>query len=342
MRGFRYTVLGFVLFTLTVAFNVTLGILVYSIVKEKNNTLVSIIIFGVIFFSSLLCTIIDHYRRKIMIDKPIKEILMATDKMTKGDFNIILNPKHIYKYYDEFDYLKENINNMANELSKSEVLKNDFIANVSHEIKTPLSVIQSYANALKDESLSKDMKNKYLDNLQNSCKKLNDLVSNILRLNKLENQRLMPELTQFNLSDVLSNQILQFEDLIEKKEINLACNIEENLFINSEQSYLELVFNNLISNAIKFTNYKGEIDISLKKIDCEFIIKFKDNGCGMDEETGLHVFDKFYQGDTSHSKEGNGLGLALVKKAIDIIGGHISIESEINIGTTITIAIKGE
>ena len=122
----------------------------------------------------------------------------------------------------------------------------------------------------------------------------------------------------------------------------LECDIEEDLFINSEQSYLELVFNNLISNAIKFTDNKGIIGISLKKINDEYIIKIKDNGCGMDSETGAHIFDKFYQGDTSHSKEGNGLGLALVKKVIDILGGSIDVESEANVGTTFTISIKGE
>ena len=100
------------------------------------------------------------------------------------------------------------------------------------------------------------------------------------------------------------------------------------------------MFNNLISNAIKFTDNSGKIGISLKKINNNYIIKFKDNGCGMDEETGTHIFDKFYQGDTSHSKEGNGLGLALVKKVIDILGGSINVESEVGVGTTFTVTIK--
>ena len=110
--------------------------------------------------------------------------------------------------------------------------------------------------------------------------------------------------------------------------------------INSEKNYLEIVFNNLMSNAIKFSHNSGIINISLKKQDDKYTIIFKDNGCGMDSETGKHIFDKFYQADTSHSKEGNGLGLALVKKVIDIIGGKISVESEIGVGTTFTIVIK--
>lgn len=342
MRGFKYTIIGFLLFSLTVGFNVSIGIIVYTQIEEKSKLAIALIILLVILLSAGVCTIIDIYRRKIMIDKPLKDILSATEKMAKGNFSINLAPSHSYSYYDEFDYLKENLNKMASELSKSEVLKNDFIANVSHEIKTPLSVIQSYANALKNETLPKDMRIKYLNNLQDSCKKLNILISNILKLNKLENQRLLPELTEFNLSELLVNQIVQFEELIEKKEIDLECDIEEDLHIKSEESYLELVFNNLISNAIKFTDNKGKIEISLKNIGDKYAIVFKDNGCGMDSDTGSHIFDKFYQGDTSHSKEGNGLGLALVKKVIDIIGGSINVESEIGVGSTFTITIKGE
>ena len=342
MRGFKYTIIGFLLFSLTVGFNVSIGIIVYTQIEEKSKLAIALIILLVILLSAGVCTILDVYRRKLMIDKPLKEILNATEKMAKGNFSINLAPSHSYSYYDEFDYLKENLNKMASELSKSEVLKNDFIANVSHELKTPLCVIQSYANALKNETLPKDMRIKYLNNLQDSCKKLNSLISNILKLNKLENQRLLPELTEFNLSELLVNQIVQFEELIEKKEIDLECDIEEDLHIKSEESYLELVFNNLISNAIKFTDNKGKIEISLKNIGDKYVIVFKDNGCGMDSDTGSHIFDKFYQGDTSHSKEGNGLGLALVKKVIDIIGGSINVESEIGVGSTFTITIKGE
>ena len=229
---------------------------------------------------------------------------------------------------------------MANELSKSEVLKNDFIANVSHEIKTPLAVIQNYAKALKNPSLDNEVKNKYLDNLTEACQKLNGLITNILKLNKLENQKLIPEIKEYNLSNLLAIQVLQFESLIEKKEIDLVCEIEEDLFIKNEESYLEIIFNNLMSNAIKFSNPKGIIYVGLKKEKQNYHITFKDTGCGIDKETGKHIFDKFYQGDTSRSKEGNGLGLALVKRVIDIIGGSISVESEIGVGTKFTIMIK--
>lgn len=340
MRNFKYTLLGFLFFLLSVGLIVSIGVVCYSYIIDKSNTYVAFIILVVIVLAALVCTIIDYVRRKIMIEKPLQEILFATKQMARGNFNVSLTPSHSYKNYDEFDMIKEDLNTMANELSKSEILKNDFIANVSHEIKTPLAVILNYSKALENENLSKDEKKKYLFNLQKACNNLNTLVTNILKLNKLENQKLLPEITRFNLSELLANQIIVFEELIERKNLFLNCDIQEDLYISSEASYLEIIFNNLMSNAIKFSDENKEIIVSLKKINNNYIIKFKDYGCGMDAETGKHIFDKFYQGDTSHHKEGNGLGLALVKKVIDIIGGTINVESELGVGTTFTITIK--
>ena len=327
---------------MTVAFNTTIGILVYTHVKDRKIIVIAAIMFVVIVASSLLFTGIDYIRRKIMIDRPLKEILKATKSMSKGNFSINLFPYHNLNRYDEFDYIIENLNIMAKELSKNEIFKNDFIANVSHEIKTPLSVIQNYATLLKDENLTNEEREKYIKQLNNACKRLTNLVTNILKLNKLENQKLNLSFKKFNLSELLANQIIQFEELIETKNIELSLDIQEDLYIVSEESYLELIFNNLISNAIKFVNQDGKIHISLNKEEEKYIIEFSDNGCGMNKETGQHIFDKFYQGDTSRSKEGNGLGLAIVKKVIDILGGNIKVKSEVNVGTTFIIEIKGE
>ena len=299
---------------------------------------IAMVVLNIYLYNYLLSKNKRKYAEQIT--KLSNEILEVTKLMTRGNFKVSLKTKHTYNDYDAYDMIKEDLNKMAKELSKSEMLKNDFIANVSHEIKTPLAVINSYAKVLSDSSISEDERKKYLHNLQLSCNKLNTLVTNILKLNKLENQKLLPEFTSFNLSELLSDQILQFEELLEKKNIELVCDIEDDLVINSEKNYLEIVFNNLMSNAIKFSHNSGIINISLKKQDDKYTIIFKDNGCGMDSETGKHIFDKFYQADTSHSKEGNGLGLALVKKVIDIIGGKISVESEIGVGTTFTIVIK--
>ncbi len=340
MKTIKSEIAGFILFLLTVGFNVSIGIVIYSLIEEKSELLISLIILGVILLSATLCTIIDHYRRKIMIYEPLNEILAATKQITRGNFNIKLITNHKIKDYDEFDYIKADLNKMASELSKSEILKTDFISNVSHEIKTPLSVILNYASALKNPNLSIEDRQKYLDNMVKSCQKLNNLVTNILKLNKLENQKLIPEFSRFNISDLLINQIMVFESLIERKNITLECDIQEDLFINSEKSYLEIVFSNLLSNAIKFSKQNGKIIINLKKINDGYLVQFIDNGCGMDKATGEHIFEKFYQGDTSHSSEGNGLGLALVKKVITVLGGSINVESELNVGTKFSVVIK--
>lgn len=340
MSKFKQSLYGFIIFFFTVGFNFTVAIIVYDQIKDKDLFIIAFVLLSMVIMSALLFTLIDYLRRKNIIDHSLKEILEATEKMSNGDFNIKLVHKNKYKYYDEFDYIKEHLNKLASELSKSEVLKNDFVSNVSHEIKTPLSIIQNYAKALENNDLNDEQRKKYLNVLQSTCKKLSDLVSNILKLNKLENQKLNPIYSNVNISELLINQILQFESLIDNKIINLECDIEENINLNCVESYMEIVFNNLISNAIKFTNNDGNIKIKLKKFNKEYIISFEDDGCGMDKETGMHIFDKFYQGDTSHSSEGNGLGLALVKKVIDILGGTITVESEIGKGTKFTIIMK--
>lgn len=340
MRGFKYSIIGFFGFLIVTTFNVSVAVLFYSKIEYRNEAYIAWMLIIVIIFNALWCSILDYFRRKIMIEKPLKEILSATKLMSRGNFNIILKPNHTYKAYDEFDKIKIDLNRMASELSKSEILKNDFIANVSHEIKTPLAIIQNYAKALDNKNLSDEEKSKYINSLQDACSRLTNLVTNILKLNKLENQKLLPELTKINISEHLANQILLFENLIDNKNIELDCNIEEDLFIISEPSYLEIIFNNLINNAIKFTSDNGKITISLSKNNDEYTLKISDTGCGMDSETGKHIFDKFYQGDTSHSKNGNGLGLALVKRVIDILGGKIIVSSELNVGTTFEVIIK--
>lgn len=340
MKQLRYFITGFLGFLLVTGFNVSIAVVFYNRISYKENYQIALLLIVVIVVNALFCSLLDLLRRKTMVSKPLEEILYATRQITKGNFNINLLPNHSYIDYDEFDLIKEDLNKMAKELSKSEILKNDFISNVSHEIKTPLTVIQNYAKCLNDKNLSEEERDKYINNLQITCKKLNNLVMNILKLNKLDNQTLTKEITKFNLSELLIEQILQFENLLEEKQIELECDIEENIYINSEKNYLEIIFNNIISNAVKFTNIEGKIFISLKKINNDYQIIFSDNGCGMDSETGKHIFDKFYQGDTSHSKEGNGLGLALVKKVIDVLGGTIKVESELNKGTTFELILK--
>jgi len=338
------TLSGYIIFFFTIALVVTLALAIFVAINRHsggNTTLIAITMLCAIVFLSTVCTFIDVIRRKIMIDKPVRKILEGTERIAAGDFSVRLSPEHSYEKYDDYDLIMENLNAMAGELEKSEILKTDFISNVSHEIKTPLAIIQNYASLLERADLDEPARKKYAASIAQATKRLADLVANILKLNKLENQRLSLEFERVRLDEMLAQAVLTFEDLIESKNLNLQCDLKETT-IFSVPNYLEIVWNNLLSNAIKFTEPNGTISVRLKEEKGKAVVSVSDTGCGIPPEIGKRIFDKFYQGDTSHSSEGNGLGLALVKKVIDVLGGEISVSSEQGKGSTFTIVLKGE
>lgn len=330
---------GAILFA-TVSVVVTVAVSLHeNLVKHiENQAVITLIMLAAILLLAGICTVIDYFRRKIMVETPTKRILDATDRIASGDFSVRLEITHAYHHYDEYDYIMENLNRMAAELSHTEMLHTDFISNVSHELKTPLAIIQNYATLMQDERLSPDLRRQYAETLVATSRRLTALVSNILKLNKLENQEIKPDRERIRLDDMLANTVLQYEELIDRKGLDLICNLDE-VEIVSSPDYLEIVWNNLISNAIKFTDNGGRIGVSLKAEDGRAVVRVWDTGCGISREIGQRIFEKFYQGDTSHAGEGNGLGLALVRKVIDTIGGEISVESELGKGSTFTVIL---
>ncbi len=337
--GFTWT--GAISFFVLIAVVMQMAILVYDYIRERtdNLTLIAILILLEIIILATFCTLFDWVRRKLTVERPTKKILEATEKIADGDFSTRLPITHEYGKYNQYDLIMENLNKMAVELEKNEVLKTDFISNVSHEIKTPLAVIQNYASLLQDPSLDEETRKSHAKTLISASKRITDLITNILKLNKLENQEIQEKPEVFSLTDALSESVVDFETLIESKHLELNCDFDD-VTVFSSKSLLEIVWNNLISNAIKFTPEGGKIDIFLKRIDKNAEITVADTGCGMNSETGARIFEKFYQGDTSHSGAGNGLGLALVKRVIDILGGEISVQSELHKGSTFTILLK--
>lgn len=340
----RASVVGGIIFFITVTVVVTIAVVTYAFVAERsdNKGVIALVMFFVILFLALLCTIIDFIRRKRTVNRPVNKILSATDKIASGDFSVRMEIVHSYKKYDEYDYIMENLNKMAAALAKTEVLHNDFISNVSHEMKTPLAIIRNYATALRESDLDGQTRKKYAQTLIDASERLTALVTNILKLNKLENQELPPEYEEIDLAASLAETVVGFEESIESKNLQLDCDLEEGVTVFSARGYLEIVWNNLLSNAIKFTEKGGEIGVSLRKENKKAVVRVFDTGCGISSEAGKHIFEKFYQGDTSHAQEGNGLGLALVKKVIDIVGGEIFVESELNKGTVFTITLNAE
>ncbi|MDR3012048.1 MAG: HAMP domain-containing histidine kinase, partial [Chitinispirillales bacterium] len=286
---------------------------------------IKVTLFNVLFFSSI-STVIDAIRRKYRVERPVKQILSATRQITQGDFSVRIKPFRSTKRKNEFDIIIENFNKMAEELSGIETLRTDFIANISHELKTPLSIIQNYSTILQNPELPEEKRVETAKAKSNASRRLSELIANILKLNKLENQQIFPETTEYNVGEQLRECLLGFEDLWEEKGLDLEIDIDD-VTIRADSELLALIWNNLFSNAIKFSNSGGKITVSLKDEQNYATATITDSGCGMAPEVKSRIFEKFYQGDTSRSTHGNGLGLALVKRVIDIAGGEISVKS---------------
>lgn len=289
---------------------------------------------------TLLLTVMDMVRRKLTVERSVNRILFATQKISEGDFSVRIRTHRHEKPRDEFDIISRNINIMAQELSGTETLKTNFIADVSHELKTPLAVIGNYAELIKNPCISEKEREEYSQVLIEASRELSELITNILKLNKLENQQIILDKKRFNLSEQLCEGLFMFENAIEEKKLQVEADIEENVYIESDPDMLSLVWNNLLSNAIKFNRHEGSLFLQLKEEAGFVLIRVADTGCGFDSETKKHIFDKFYQGDKSHSSQGNGLGLALVKRIGDILGYEILVESEAGVGSAFTIKMR--
>lgn len=291
---------------------------------------------------SLLCTVIDGIRRKFMIDRPVKKIVNAAEQLMKGDFSIRIPPFHGVYSMSGFDVIADYFNQMAKELSGTETFRTDFIANVSHELKTPLAVMQNYGTMLQQPDLSEEKRMVYAKAVTDASRRLASLITNILKLNQLENQQIYPKAETYDLGEQLCECLLAFESAWEEKELEIETDVEEDVLVNTDAQLLSLVWNNLFSNAVKFTEPHGRVSLSLKTEGDFAVVQVSDTGCGIPPEVGRHIFEKFYQGDTSHATQGNGLGLALVKRVIDIVGGDISVNSQVGKGSTFTVKFRRE
>ncbi len=307
---------------------------------EENINVAATLTFWNVAFLSLICTVVDGVRRRLTVDRHVKKIVAAAEQIAKGNYSVRIEPLNGLNRTDGLERIVDCYNTMAEELSSVETLQTDFIANVSHELKTPLAVIQNYGTLLQSPDISEEDRIKYAKSVTDAGKRLADLVTNILKLNKLENQQIYPSVTKYELGEQLCLCILNFEALWEDKGIELDTSIEDGIFIEADPELLTLVWNNLLSNAFKFTDRGGRVEVSLFSEDNCAVVRVSDTGCGITPEVGKHIFDKFYQGDTSHATQGNGLGLALVKRVIDIMQGEISVESVPDRGTSFTVRLR--
>ena len=340
---------NYVVFFLVVAFAVTCCMLLFVntlansmglVFTSENIAGAAKLTFGNVVLITVLFGTIDYLRRRAMVERPVKRITEAAEKIMQGDFSVRIQPVKGIPDETGFNRIIECLNKMAEELSGTETLRTDFIANVSHELKTPLAVMGNYATMLQRPGITEEEKNEYAKAISEASRRLAQLITNILKLNKLENQQIFPKHTEFDLGEQLCLCLLQFEDAWERKDLQIETDIQEDVAIRSDEELLSLVWNNLFSNAVKFTPEGGTISLGLREEGAWVVVTVSDTGCGMKPETGKHIFEKFYQGDTSHATQGNGLGLALVKRVVDILGGEIGVRSVYGQGSTFTVKIR--
>ncbi len=310
-----------------------------SISEMSSKQLFHILQEGIIIIIAntvIISTIIIRISNKTLAE-PLKKTIDATKNVANGDFNIRLETNR----NDEIKELVDNFNTMAKQLGENELLQKDFIDNVSHEIRTPINSIQGFTKLLDDETLSEEERKEYISIILEETDRLLNLSNNILKLAKLQHQEKITNLTQINLSEQMKKVIALLEPKWKYKNIKFTV-ISDLIYVYGDEDLLFQAWTNLLDNAIKFSKPNGKITIDVKEEIDEIVVKIKDNGIGMSKEEQERIFTRFYQIDKSHSQEGSGLGLSIVKSIIDLSDGKIEVESKENSGTTFTIKLPIE
>jgi len=340
---------NYLVFFLIAAFLVTCCIMLFTnalmdsldiVLTEENLQSAAKLTFANVILLSLIFTIFDALRRKFTVERTARRIADAAKKIVAGDFGVRVPIPSKFGNDENFREIVDCFNRMAQELSGVETLRTDFISNVSHEMKTPLAVMQNYGTMLQQPELAEKERLEYAKVIAGTCRRLAGLITNILKLNKLENQQIFPVAEEYDLSEQLCESLLQFEVQWDEKNIEIDTDIAQEVPIRADAELLSLVWSNLFSNAFKFTAPGGKVSVSLTADETFAIVTVTDTGCGMTPEVGAHIFEKFYQGDTSHATRGNGLGLALVKRVVDILRGEIGVQSAAGRGSTFTVKIR--
>ncbi len=267
---------------------------------------------------------------------PIKKVGNALDKIAEGDFTVRLETKSTSK---EIREIYSGFNMMAEELQSTETIQTDFVSNVSHELKTPISAIEGYSMLLQDSDNLTHEQKEYIDKIIFNTKRLSSLTGSILLLSKLDNQSIVTNKVKFDLDEQIRQSLLALESEWEKKELEFDIELDDTDYVGNE-SLLRHIWDNIISNAIKFSPERSEIRISLQNSESSIVFTVSDEGPGISEKEKGHIFDKFYQADSSHKQEGNGLGLALAKKIVDLEGGEINVKNNESKGCTFTVILK--
>lgn len=333
---------------------ITLFVFMIMVLSGITTTLFAIFIinFSVLpdaFFATIwypiltlvISAIIGSYLANIFsryVLAPINSLGKAIKLVAKGNFDVTIKEK---AGFGEINELIGDFNLMVEELKSIEIFRSDFIDNFSHEFKTPIVSIRGFARQLEKDNLSEEKKKRYISIIAEESEKLSNMASNVLLLSKLQNQKIITNMQNYYLDEQLRNTVILFEKEWTKKGISIVTDLDRVLFYANKE-ITEHIWINIISNAIKFTDDGGEIMVSLSNPGDHVTVKIRDNGVGMTKKTLENIFEKFYQEDSAHSIEGNGLGLSLVKRIVQLSGGSITVESDLGKGTTFIVELPNK
>ncbi len=289
-----------------------------------------LVILMVILFSMMISVRLGSSKLK-----PMNDLINAMGKVSRGDFSVRVDGEDIPGAMGE---VVQSFNGMASELGGIEMFRKDFINNFSHEFKTPIVSIRGFAKQLERDDLTEEQRREYAHIIVAESERLANMSSNILLLTKLENQQIITNKTEYRLDEQLRSCILLLEKQWSAKEIDLSLNLDEITYTGDEEM-MSHVWVNLINNGIKFSPVGGVLELSCRKREKQLEVVVRDHGEGMSPETEKRIFEKFYQGDSAHATEGNGLGLSLVKRIVDLCGGKIEVESTLGAGTAFTVLL---
>lgn len=284
--------------------------------------------------SILLGTIIALFVGKLMI-RPIQNMSDAFDELSKGNFSVKIPTD---EKVAEIREMARRFNDMTYDLSHMETLRSDFVANVSHEFKTPIAAIEGYATLLQNPNLTQEKHDHYVEIILDNSRRLSSLSSNILTLSKLENQEMVVNKREFRLDEQIRRVILLLEGKWSDKNIEFDMDLPKQMYYGSE-ALLAQVWSNILDNAIKHSPAGSVIHVNMQAADKRLTVSVADHGDGMTEEVQRHMFEKFYQGDNSRKAEGNGLGLALVKRIVELSHGDMIVKSAQGQGTTFSVIL---
>jgi len=336
LSSLRWRLVMYVFFIMTMANLVTGGVYVLLICLGVLPRTVLAHMMGPVWLmilSAIVGTIIAGWIGKFYLS-PMKDLIRATERVAKGDFSVRLPVEK----NSEMGTLMHSFNSMVRDLGSIEMFRNDFINDFSHEFKTPIVSIRGFARQLQRDDLTDDQRREYATIIADEAQRLTNLSTNILLLSKLENQQILTEKTDFSLDEQLRTSILLLEKDWTAKEMELDINLDEAM-VHGNAEMLSQVWMNLLSNAIKYTPRGGTIAVTLRRLEQTVEVTVRDNGIGMDPLTKSHIFEKFYQGENSHHARGNGLGLAMVKRIVELSNGKIHVESEKGLGSTFIVTL---